>query len=65
MNGIESEEHIVVLVKEGCKLHDSLHTYAERGTNLYLQLVNEHGNRVELIILILTFHGEFWGIGES
>ena len=65
MDGIESEEHIVVLVKVGGELQVSRHMYAGTGTKLYLQLVNEHGDRVELIILILTFHGECYGIGSS
>lgn len=62
MDSIESEEYVVMLGKTGGELPNCLHAGAERGTNLYLELINEHGDGVELIVLVLTLHGEVCGM---
>lgn len=47
-----------MLEKRGCELQIPPHVCRE-GVDLYLQLINEHGDRVELIIFILSLHGGF------
>lgn len=48
-----------MLGKRGCELQIPPHVCRE-GVDLYLQLINEHGDRVEFIIFILSLHGGFF-----
>ncbi len=54
MDGVETQENIIVLFDVSVRDQDVLCA----ATSRYLEFVNQNGNGVELIAVILTLHSE-------